>query len=50
MYARVCPSCLMKHGDIIEKKISKGCIWGVMTTMEPDECYLDYMHEEEEND
>ncbi|UNA01424.1 primase [Bacillus phage vB_BcgM] len=48
MYARVCRECEEYHQDIIQKKISKGCITGVMLTTDKDECYLEHMHEEEE--
>lgn len=47
MYARVCRECSEYHQDIIQKKINKGCITGVMLTTDKDECYLEHMHEEE---
>lgn len=48
MYVRVCPECVENHQDVINKKISKGCIWGANLTDDKDECYLSHMHEEEE--
>ena len=47
MYASVCYDCLENHRDIVEKKMSKGCIVGFTHTTDKDECYLAHMHEEE---
>jgi len=46
MYVRVCQECVDEHQDIINKKISKGSVWGANLTDDKDECYLSYMHDE----
>ncbi|USL89417.1 hypothetical protein vBBceHLY2_00141 [Bacillus phage vB_BceH_LY2] len=47
MYVGVCHDCLMRHGDIIADKISKGCILGVHIKEDKENCYLEVMHPEE---
>lgn len=46
MYVRVCQECVDEHQDIINKKISKGSVWGANLTDDKDECYLAHMHDE----
>lgn len=46
-YVGVCHDCLIKHGDIIANRISKGCILGVHVTPEKEDCYLQLMHPKE---
>lgn len=50
IYARICKKCQEKYVDIVEKKRSKGCFQMVMDAEEKEECYLEYMHEEDENE
>ncbi|MEH7464615.1 hypothetical protein V7166_21900 [Bacillus thuringiensis] len=47
IYIHVCKECVNKHLDVIEKKRSKGCFQMVIETDNKNECYFDYMHEEE---
>lgn len=47
MFARVCYDCLENHRDIVDKKVSKGCIVGFTPTKDKDECYLSHMHDVE---
>ncbi|ANH50586.1 hypothetical protein BCPG3_166 [Bacillus phage BCPG3] len=49
MYGHICPDCMYKHKDIVDKKISKGVF--VMTReVLPEDCDLWYMHDDEETE
>ncbi|KLA07136.1 hypothetical protein B4086_5612 [Bacillus cereus] len=48
IYVSICKECQEKHADVIEKKRSKGCFQFVNEAEEKSGCYLDYMHDEEE--
>lgn len=47
IYVAICKECQEKHADVIEKKRSKGCFQMVNDANEKSDCYLDYMHDEE---
>lgn len=48
IYVSICKECQEKHVDVIEKKRSKGCFQFINEAEEKSACYLDYMHDEEE--
>lgn len=47
IYVSICKECQEKHANVIEKKRSKGCFQFVNEAVEENACYLDYMHDEE---
>ncbi|WP_179876813.1 hypothetical protein [Bacillus wiedmannii] len=50
IYVAICKECQKKHADIVEKKLSKGCFQMVREADSMSDCFLDYMHDEAEED
>ncbi|WP_179195089.1 hypothetical protein [Bacillus thuringiensis] len=49
MYGHICPDCMYKHKDVVDKKISKG-VFQLILTAKPEECDIWYMHDDEETE